>query len=69
MRRVIVIEWRGGIFREMATLDNPKNSDIVFEKVDSGVTEYAERYDIPIEKIEVNIFIKHLKDKGHGNSN
>lgn len=61
MRRVIVIEWSGGIFREMSILDNPKNSDIVFETVDNGVTLYAEKYDIPIEKIEVHVFIKHQK--------
>lgn len=62
MKRVIVIEWKGGVFNEMSIIDKPTDSKTVFELVDSGVTEYAAKYEVPIEKIEVNIFMQYSKN-------
>lgn len=62
MKRIIVIEWKGGIFHEMTILNSPQRNDVVFKVVDDGVTLYAERYDVPIERIEVSIYIKYQKD-------
>lgn len=61
MKRIIVIEFRGGVFNEMNTISNPIDSKTLFNLIDNLVTVYAERYDVPIEKIEVNIFMKYSK--------
>lgn len=56
--KTIRIEWKCGSMMEEVLLTANVKNDIIFGIVDNGVMLFAEKHNIPVENIEVTIFIK-----------
>lgn len=60
MRRVIVIEYSGGIHKEYTTIKNQIDGDSLFAQIDEEVNKYRERYNIHLYQVQVVVTFVYL---------